>query len=143
MRSSAACVERYARAGKDVRFAPGDVPIAAAAPDGVLAPRREPHRQRARLRRAAGRSDDHAARTATSCSTSPTAARASRRQDVERLKQPFTRASAARTNAAGVAGAGLGLAIVDRIARLHGGTFDLLPRDGGGTVARVTLPVPI
>ena len=59
---------------------------------------------------------------------------------VERLKQPFTRASAARTNAAGVAGAGLGLAIVDRIARLHGGTFDLLPRDGGGTVARVILP---
>ncbi len=62
--------------------------------------------------------------------------------EVERLKQPFTRASAARTNAAGIAGAGLGLAIVDRIARLHGGTFDLLPRDGGGTVARVTLPVP-
>ena len=52
--------------------------------------------------------------------------------EVERLKQPFTRASAARTNAAGIAGAGLGLAIVDRIARLHGGTFDLLPRDGGG-----------
>ena len=54
--------------------------------------------------------------------------------EVERLKQPFTRASAARTNAAGVAGAGLGLAIVDRIARLHDGTLDLLPRDGGGTV---------
>jgi two-component system osmolarity sensor histidine kinase EnvZ len=60
--------------------------------------------------------------------------------DVERLKQPFTRASHARTNAAGVAGAGLGLAIVDRIARLHGGTFDLLPRPGGGTIARVSLP---
>ena len=57
---------------------------------------------------------------------------------VERLKQPFTRASAARTNASG---SGLGLAIVDRIARTHGGTFDLLPRDGGGTLARVTLPV--
>ena len=61
---------------------------------------------------------------------------------VERLKQPFTRASAARSNAAGIAGAGLGLAIVDRIARLHGGSFDLLPRDGGGTVARVTIPAP-
>ena len=61
--------------------------------------------------------------------------------EVERLKQPFTRASAARTDASGVAGAGLGLAIVDRIARLHGGTFELLPRDGGGTVARVTIPV--
>jgi two-component system osmolarity sensor histidine kinase EnvZ len=57
------------------------------------------------------------------------------------LKQPFTRASAARSNADGVAGAGLGLAIVDRIARLHGGDFDLLPRDGGGTVARVRIPL--
>jgi two-component system osmolarity sensor histidine kinase EnvZ len=63
--------------------------------------------------------------------------------EVERLKQPFTRASAARSNPAGVAGAGLGLAIVDRIARLHGGTLDLLPREGGGTVARVTIPVPL
>ena len=61
--------------------------------------------------------------------------------EVERLKQPFTRASAARTHASGVAGAGLGLAIVERIARMHGGTFELLPRDGGGTVARVTIPV--
>jgi two-component system, OmpR family, osmolarity sensor histidine kinase EnvZ len=61
---------------------------------------------------------------------------------VERLKQPFTRASAARAREDGAAGAGLGLAIVDRIARMHGGTFDLLPRDGGGTVARVALPVP-
>jgi two-component system osmolarity sensor histidine kinase EnvZ len=61
--------------------------------------------------------------------------------DVERLKQPFTRASAARTNATGAAGAGLGLAIVERIARLHGGTFDLLPRDGGGTLARVAIPL--
>jgi len=62
--------------------------------------------------------------------------------EVARLKQPFTRASAARTSASGVAGAGLGLAIVDRVARLHGGTFDLLPREGGGTLARVTLPMP-
>ena len=63
-------------------------------------------------------------------------------EDVERLKQPFTRASARATrDASGAAGAGLGLAIVDRIARLHGGTFDLLPREGGGTVARVTIPL--
>ena len=61
---------------------------------------------------------------------------------VERLKQPFTRASAARSNEGNVAGAGLGLAIVERIARLHGGTFDLLPRDGGGTLARVAIPTP-
>ena len=61
--------------------------------------------------------------------------------DVERLKQPFTRASSSRSNVDGVAGAGLGLAIVDRIARMHGGTFDLLPRAGGGTLARVAIPL--
>ncbi|HEX4884100.1 MAG TPA: ATP-binding protein, partial [Casimicrobiaceae bacterium] len=63
------------------------------------------------------------------------------REDVERLKQPFTRADAARARADGAAGAGLGLAIVDRIARLHGGSFDLLAREGGGTLARVRLPL--
>jgi two-component system osmolarity sensor histidine kinase EnvZ len=62
-------------------------------------------------------------------------------EDVERMKQPFTRASAARSNASGVAGAGLGLAIVDRVARMHGGRLDIAARDGGGNVARVTLPL--
>jgi two-component system osmolarity sensor histidine kinase EnvZ len=57
---------------------------------------------------------------------------------VERLKRPFTRGDPART---GVAGAGLGLAIVERIARLHGGTLELLPRPGGGTIARVSIPI--
>jgi two-component system osmolarity sensor histidine kinase EnvZ len=56
---------------------------------------------------------------------------------VERLKLPFTRREAARTNAGG---SGLGLAIVERIVRGHGGRFDLLPREGGGLIARVTLP---
>ncbi|CAG0989153.1 two-component system, OmpR family, osmolarity sensor histidine kinase EnvZ [Burkholderiales bacterium] len=59
--------------------------------------------------------------------------------DVERLKRAFTRSSDARARDDGAAGAGLGLAIVERIARMHGGTFDLAPREGGGTVARVTL----
>jgi two-component system osmolarity sensor histidine kinase EnvZ len=57
--------------------------------------------------------------------------------EVDRLKQPFTRLEAART---GHSGSGLGLAIVERIAKMHGATFDLLPREGGGLVARVTLP---
>ena len=57
---------------------------------------------------------------------------------VERLKRPFTRGEAART---GAAGAGLGLAIVERIARLHGGSFDLLAREAGGSIARVRLPI--
>ncbi|MBF0332248.1 MAG: HAMP domain-containing protein [Alphaproteobacteria bacterium] len=38
-------------------------------------------------------------------------------------------------------GTGLGLAIVQRIVRAHGGTVELAPRTGGGTEARVVLPV--
>jgi two-component system osmolarity sensor histidine kinase EnvZ len=57
---------------------------------------------------------------------------------VERLKQPFTRRDEARS---GSSGAGLGLAIATRVAALHGGRLDLLPRDGGGLEARVTLPM--
>ncbi len=56
--------------------------------------------------------------------------------EAERLKRPFTRLDNARSNAGG---AGLGLAIVERVARQHGGTLDLLPREGGGLVARVTI----
>ena len=57
--------------------------------------------------------------------------------EAERLKLPFTRLEAART---GASGAGLGLAIVNRVVQGHGGRFDLLPREGGGLIARVTLP---
>jgi len=56
---------------------------------------------------------------------------------VDRLKRPFTRGEPARS---GASGAGLGLAIVERIARLHGARFDVLAREGGGTLARVTMP---
>jgi two-component system osmolarity sensor histidine kinase EnvZ len=58
--------------------------------------------------------------------------------EAERMKQPFMRGEAART---GAGGAGLGLAIVERIARAHGGRRELLPRDGGGLAARIVLPV--
>ena len=37
-------------------------------------------------------------------------------------------------------GTGLGLAIVRRLVTLQGGTIALLPREGGGAIARVTLP---
>ena len=57
---------------------------------------------------------------------------------VERLKEPFTRRDEARS---GSSGAGLGLAIANRVAAIHGGRLDLLPRAGGGLEARVTLPV--
>ncbi|KFB69066.1 ATP-binding protein [Candidatus Accumulibacter vicinus] len=55
-----------------------------------------------------------------------------------RLKRPFTRLDAARSHSSG---AGLGLAIVDRIARAHGGGLDLLPNPGGGLIARVEWPL--
>ena len=55
---------------------------------------------------------------------------------VERMKQPFTRLEAARS---GAGGSGLGLAIVAQVARAHGGRLELLPREGGGLAARLVL----
>ncbi len=136
----AQCVDRYAKAGRDVRFvakAAGEIPL----------------KPTAFARLVANLIDNALAYGAPPVDVT-TYTEGNRfvvdvadrgpgipPADVERLKQPFTRASFARTNAAGVAGAGLGLAIVDRIARMHAGSFDLLPRDGGGTIARVALPV--
>ena len=59
--------------------------------------------------------------------------------EIEHLKRPFTRLESARSNACGT---GLGLAIAERMARLHGGHLDLLPRPGGGLIARLRLPRP-
>ena len=56
--------------------------------------------------------------------------------EAERLKRPFARLDEARS---GRGGAGLGLAIVDRIARAHGGQFELAARPGGGLAARLSL----
>ncbi len=136
-----ACVERYTQAGQPVTFAPGNVPSLLLKPtaisrlvanliDNALAYGAPP------VQVATALSGDHVwLDVADRGAGIPP-------DQVERLKQPFARASAARAREDGAAGAGLGLAIVDRIARIHGGTFDLSPRDGGGTVARVTLPVP-
>lgn len=52
--------------------------------------------------------------------------------------QPFSRLNTARS---GHAGAGLGLAIAQRIVQMHWGQLELLARSGGGLEARVTLPV--
>jgi two-component system osmolarity sensor histidine kinase EnvZ len=56
--------------------------------------------------------------------------------EAEHLKRPFTRLDNAR---GGAGGAGLGLAIVDRVARSHRGALELAPREGGGLIARLTL----
>ncbi len=58
-------------------------------------------------------------------------------EQAERMLQPFTRMDAARSTS----GTGLGLAIADRIARMHGGSVQLLPREGGGLRVRVALPM--
>jgi two-component system, OmpR family, osmolarity sensor histidine kinase EnvZ len=135
----AVCIDRYARAGSDVRLAKGPPAMVRIKPtavsriasnliDNALAYGRPPLDVTA-----ARRGHDVVVDIADRGPGIP-------RGDVERLKQPFTRAGEARARDDGAAGAGLGLAIVDRIARLHGGSFDLLPRDGGGTIARVMLP---
>ena len=59
-------------------------------------------------------------------------------EETSRMLQPFTRLEASRS---GAKGAGLGLPIVQRIAAMHGGRFELLAREGGGWEARVELPL--
>jgi two-component system, OmpR family, osmolarity sensor histidine kinase EnvZ len=135
-----AAVERYVRAGKPVSFVPGRVPPLAGKPTALS-------------RLVANLVDNALAYGAPPVEVATTVARGNAvievhdrgdgiaAEDVARLKQPFTRSNEARARADGAAGAGLGLAIVERIARLHRGHFDLLPRDGGGMIARVTIPL--
>jgi two-component system osmolarity sensor histidine kinase EnvZ len=136
----AACVDRYANAGYDVRLSAGELPsmplrttalsrLTSNLIDNALAYGVPP------VDVSTTRNGDHVTLDVADRGAGIPAGEA------ERLKQPFTRASAARARGDGAAGAGLGLAIVDRIARLHSGHLDLLPRDGGGTIARVTLPI--
>jgi two-component system osmolarity sensor histidine kinase EnvZ len=56
---------------------------------------------------------------------------------MERIRQPFARLDEARS---GRPGAGLGLAIVERIALLHRGTLLLENRAEAGLEATLTIP---
>ncbi|MEU0560876.1 HAMP domain-containing sensor histidine kinase [Dactylosporangium sp. NPDC006015] len=62
------------------------------------------------------------------------------RYEIPRLFEPFRRLGPERV-AAGVPGAGLGLSIVGAVARAHGGRVRAEPRDGGGLVVTVILPI--
>lgn len=57
--------------------------------------------------------------------------------DIEHLLRPFTRMDVARGQANG---AGLGLAIVDRVVQGHGGTLRVFNRSSGGLVVQISLP---
>lgn len=59
-------------------------------------------------------------------------------EDRDRLLRPFTRLNDARS---GPSGAGLGLAIVNRVAKLHGGEFTLATHRDGGLEAMISLPL--
>ena len=56
---------------------------------------------------------------------------------IRRMKQPFTRLDTARGQANG---AGLGLAIIERIAQRHRARFELSAREGSGLLAQFVFP---
>ncbi|MFF3942591.1 sensor histidine kinase [Streptomyces phaeofaciens] len=59
--------------------------------------------------------------------------------EIDNLFEPFRRLRTERTGSD--KGVGLGLSIVRSVARAHGGHIAATPREGGGLVMRVTLPV--
>lgn len=59
--------------------------------------------------------------------------------ELEHIFNPFIRGEQARSGL----GAGLGLAIVQRIASLHNGKVTLANREGGGLVAKISIPLEI
>ncbi|HKP58198.1 MAG TPA: HAMP domain-containing sensor histidine kinase [Polyangiales bacterium] len=60
-------------------------------------------------------------------------------ENLQRVFEPFYRVEQSRARATG--GHGLGLALARRIIEAHAGTLKLSARPGGGTVARIDLPI--
>jgi two-component system, OmpR family, osmolarity sensor histidine kinase EnvZ len=130
------CAERAARSGAQITCELGDVPLLMLRP---LAMQRLVDNLVANAQRHAGGETMLRVEQAEGCVRISVLDRGPGipAAMVERLKEPFTRRDDARS---GSSGAGLGLAIANRIATLHGGKLDLLPRESGGLEARVTLP---
>ncbi|MFD5080051.1 sensor histidine kinase [Streptomyces sp. NPDC058371] len=59
--------------------------------------------------------------------------------EIDNLFEPFRRLRTERTGSD--KGVGLGLSIARSVARAHGGHIAAVPREGGGLVMRVTLPI--
>jgi len=57
--------------------------------------------------------------------------------ELQRIRSPLFRAS----NAGRVPGAGLGLALVDRIISVHKGALEIISKEGEGTLCLVKLPI--
>jgi two-component system osmolarity sensor histidine kinase EnvZ len=60
-------------------------------------------------------------------------------QERDKVFQPFHRLEGSRSRRTG--GSGLGLAIVRQLCNVHGWDIRLLPRTGGGTEARLRIPL--
>jgi signal transduction histidine kinase len=61
------------------------------------------------------------------------------KREIPRLLRPFEQATAGLARVSG--GSGLGLSIVDALARLHGGTLWIDSKKGEGTAATVWIPI--
>jgi two-component system sensor histidine kinase ArlS len=57
--------------------------------------------------------------------------------DLLRIRSPLFRAA----NVSAIPGAGLGLALVDRVLAVHGGQLEIISKEGEGTLCRIGLPI--
>jgi len=62
-------------------------------------------------------------------------------EDLGRVFEKFERGKPEEIR--GIRGTGLGLSICKAIVEAHGGTIQAIPREGGGTIFRFTLPLEV